>query len=90
MLAATQRPDRCIHLLRPGRLVRVRAGASDWGWGVVVSVLHTPPRADGAPPPPDNVLTDSCAMTDLNVLILRCFSTVGIAIRASALFGSRR
>ncbi|KAK9838518.1 hypothetical protein WJX81_004706 [Elliptochloris bilobata] len=46
VLAAVQRPDRCIHLLRPGRLVRVRAGASDWGWGVVVSVLHTPPRAE--------------------------------------------
>ena len=46
--AAMQRPDRCIHLLRPGRLVRVRAGTVDWGWGVVVSVLHTPPRAEGA------------------------------------------
>ena len=48
MLAAMQRPDRCIHLLRPGRLVRVRAGSVDWGWGVVVSVLHTPPRGEGA------------------------------------------
>lgn len=58
MLAATQRPDRCIHLLRPGRLVRVRAGASDWGWGVVVSVLHTPPRADGTAPPDDVLQSD--------------------------------
>lgn len=48
MLAAMQRPDRCIHLLRPGRLVKVRAGSLDWGWGVVVSVLHTPPRGEGA------------------------------------------
>jgi len=58
VLAATQRPDRCIHLLRPGRLVRVRAGARDWGWGVVVSVLHTPPRAEGgasAPTAPKHV-----------------------------------
>ncbi len=60
VLAATQRPDRCIHLLRPGRLVRVRAGARDWGWGVVVSVLHTPPRAEGgagAPTAPARVGT---------------------------------
>lgn len=48
VLAAMQRPDRCIHLLRPGRLVKVRADTVDWGWGVVVSVLHTPPRAEGA------------------------------------------
>lgn len=32
--AETMRPDRCLDLLRPGRLVRVRQEGLDWGWGV--------------------------------------------------------
>lgn len=30
------RPDSCIHLLRPGRIVRVNAGEKDWGYGVLL------------------------------------------------------
>lgn len=36
------------HILRPhltaGRLVRVRAGATDWGWGVLLTVSFKPPN----------------------------------------------
>ena len=37
------RPDRVLAFLRPGRVVRVRDGQTDWGWGVVVGVLRRPP-----------------------------------------------
>ena len=40
MLAAIQQPATCLHFLRPGRLVRIREGALDWGWGIVVSVMR--------------------------------------------------
>lgn len=33
-------PDKCLHFLRPGRLIRVREGKTEWGWGVVVSVAR--------------------------------------------------
>ena len=36
------RPDRALHLLRPGRLVRVREGPNDWGWGIVLAVRAAP------------------------------------------------
>lgn len=40
MLAAIQQPQTCLHFLRPGRLVRIREGPIDWGWGIVVSVMR--------------------------------------------------
>ena len=40
VMGAILSPDRCLHFLRPGRLVRVREGGRDWGWGVVVSVMR--------------------------------------------------
>ncbi len=30
------KPDSCMHLLRPGRIVRVHAGEKDWGYGVLL------------------------------------------------------
>lgn len=30
-----------MHFLRPGRLIRIREGPYDWGWGVVVAVHQT-------------------------------------------------
>ena len=39
------RPDRCLHFLRPGRLVRVQEGPNDWGWGIVLSVREIPTAA---------------------------------------------
>ena len=38
-MPALLRPDRCLHFLRPGRLVAVREGPLDWGWGIVLA-LH--------------------------------------------------
>lgn len=40
MLSAIQQPAVCLHFLRPGRLVRIREGSLDWGWGIVVSVMR--------------------------------------------------
>lgn len=40
MLSAIQQPTACLHFLRPGRLVRIREGALDWGWGIIVSVMR--------------------------------------------------
>ena len=38
LLPYMMQPDRSLHLLRPGRLVRVREGPNDWGWGIVLAV----------------------------------------------------
>ncbi|GAB2276148.1 Helix-loop-helix protein 2 [Dionaea muscipula] len=44
------RPERVLFYLQPGRLVRIREGATDWGWGVVVNVVKKPPAAVGTLP----------------------------------------
>lgn len=45
VMSALLQPDRCMHFLRAGRIVRVADGAQDYGYGVVVSML----RMDGQP-----------------------------------------
>ena len=35
-------PDRSLHFLRPGRLVRVIEGPNDWRWGIVLAVRKAP------------------------------------------------
>ena len=47
LLPAMLRPDRCLHFLRPGRLVRVREGPLEWGWGVVLALHRLEKTADG-------------------------------------------
>eukprot|EP00850_Spirogloea_muscicola_P022162 SM000280S10717 [mRNA] locus=s280:13847:18973:+ [translate_table: standard] len=42
MMVHIQRPDRCLKFLLPGRLVKVRDGSDDWGWGVVLNVVRRP------------------------------------------------
>eukprot|EP00252_Welwitschia_mirabilis_P018829 TRINITY_DN4218_c0_g1_i1.p1 TRINITY_DN4218_c0_g1~~TRINITY_DN4218_c0_g1_i1.p1 ORF type:complete len:993 (+),score=171.89 TRINITY_DN4218_c0_g1_i1:142-3120(+) len=37
------RPERILLFLVPGRLVKIREGTTDWGWGVVVNVVKKPP-----------------------------------------------
>ncbi|XP_066308301.1 DExH-box ATP-dependent RNA helicase DExH10-like isoform X1 [Miscanthus floridulus] len=44
------RPERALLYLVPGRLVRVRDGSTDWGWGVVVNVVKKPPVSGTLPP----------------------------------------
>ncbi|KAK3119471.1 hypothetical protein QOZ80_9AG0671010 [Eleusine coracana subsp. coracana] len=39
------RPERALLYLVPGRLVKVRDGSTDWGWGVVVNVVKKPPAS---------------------------------------------
>lgn len=51
MMAEITRPERVLYFLLPGRLVKVREGGTDWGWGVVVNVVKKPPAALGSLPP---------------------------------------
>ncbi|KAK4414903.1 DExH-box ATP-dependent RNA helicase DExH10 [Sesamum alatum] len=45
MMAEITRPERVLSYLLPGRLVKVREGGTDWGWGVVVNVVKKSPAA---------------------------------------------
>ncbi|CAK9170681.1 unnamed protein product [Ilex paraguariensis] len=51
MMAEITRPERVLYFLLPGRLVKIREGVTDWGWGVVVNVVKKPPAAFGTLPP---------------------------------------
>lgn len=51
MMAEITRPERVLYYLLPGRLVKVREGGTDWGWGVVVNVVKNPSAASGTLPP---------------------------------------
>ncbi|PIA43943.1 hypothetical protein AQUCO_01800177v1 [Aquilegia coerulea] len=42
MMSEITRPERILYFLLPGRLVKVRDGGTDWGWGVVVNVMKKP------------------------------------------------
>ncbi|KAK4792151.1 hypothetical protein SAY86_022586 [Trapa natans] len=48
MMAEITRPERILYYLLPGRLVRIREGGTDWGWGVVVNVIKKPATGLGA------------------------------------------
>jgi ATP-dependent RNA helicase DOB1 len=40
MLVHIVEPARALSFLKPGRMIRVRDGDTDWGWGVVVNVVN--------------------------------------------------
>ena len=40
-------PDVCLHFLRSGRIARVKDGATDWGWGIVVEYRRDNAKANG-------------------------------------------
>ncbi len=42
LLPSIIQPDRSLHFLRPGRLVRIKEGPNDWGWGIVLAVRQLP------------------------------------------------
>jgi ATP-dependent RNA helicase DOB1 len=42
IMDAVLRPDKCIHFLRAGRIVRARNDSMDFGYGVVVTVIRNP------------------------------------------------
>ncbi|XP_051131807.1 DExH-box ATP-dependent RNA helicase DExH10 [Andrographis paniculata] len=50
MMAEITRPERVLSLLSPGRLVKVREGGTDWGWGVVINVVKKSPTASSSLP----------------------------------------
>ena len=35
------RPEHCLQFMRPGRLVRIKEGSNNWGWGVLVRYRRT-------------------------------------------------
>ena len=47
IMGAVLQPDRCVHFLRAGRIVRLKVDADDFGYGIVVSVMRSD---DGAHP----------------------------------------
>ncbi|CAK9325858.1 unnamed protein product [Citrullus colocynthis] len=50
MMSEITRPERVLYFLLPGRLVKVREGGTDWGWGVVVNVVKRPSAGLGILP----------------------------------------
>ncbi|MCO5560310.1 hypothetical protein L7F22_013922 [Adiantum nelumboides] len=50
MMLEILRPERVLVFLAPGRLVKVRDGADDWGWGVVVNVVKKQPGGQSTLP----------------------------------------
>lgn len=55
-------PDRCIHFLRAGRLVRVAHGNVPWGYGVVVSVQRI--SNESPPDSKDSYVVDTMLCCD--------------------------
>ncbi|KAG6428501.1 hypothetical protein SASPL_112753 [Salvia splendens] len=50
MMAVITQPERVLSFLLPGRLVKVREGGTDWGWGVVVNVVKKPHAVSSSMP----------------------------------------
>ncbi|XVE71946.1 hypothetical protein DITRI_Ditri10aG0191600 [Diplodiscus trichospermus] len=50
LMAEITRPERVLYYLDPGRLIKVREGSTDWGWGVVVNVVKKTPAGSGTLP----------------------------------------
>ena len=65
MLSSMQQPSTCLHFLRPGRLVRIREGHLDWGWGIVVSVLRKAVAVNAAVVEPHDMGPASAYVLDL-------------------------
>ncbi|KAF5188051.1 Exosome rna helicase mtr4 [Thalictrum thalictroides] len=42
MMSEITTPERVLYFFLPGRLVKIRDGGTDWGWGVVVNVMKKP------------------------------------------------
>ncbi|GAA0163230.1 DNA metabolism protein [Lithospermum erythrorhizon] len=69
MMTEITRPERVLYFLLPGRLVRVREGGTDWGWGVVVNVVKKPPAPSGSLPA---ALSASRGNTYIVDILLHC------------------
>lgn len=47
IMSAVLQPDKCVHFLRAGRIVRLKVDADDFGYGVVVSVMRSDDGSSG-------------------------------------------
>ncbi|XP_020090364.1 DExH-box ATP-dependent RNA helicase DExH10 [Ananas comosus] len=63
------RPERVLLYLVPGRLVKVRDGVTEWGWGVVVNVVKRPPAPSGTLP---SALAASRSINYIVDILLQC------------------
>uniref|UniRef100_A0A7C9EKZ4 RNA helicase n=1 Tax=Opuntia streptacantha TaxID=393608 RepID=A0A7C9EKZ4_OPUST len=59
LMSEITRPERILIYLVPGRLVKVREGGTDWGWGVVVNVVKKPPAGLGTIPRGGGYIVDT-------------------------------
>ncbi|XP_038700399.1 DExH-box ATP-dependent RNA helicase DExH10-like isoform X2 [Tripterygium wilfordii] len=59
MMSEMTRPERVLYYLRPGRLVKVREGGTDWGWGVVINVMKKPSGSGSMPSRGSNYIVDT-------------------------------
>ncbi|KMT03799.1 hypothetical protein BVRB_8g189430 isoform B [Beta vulgaris subsp. vulgaris] len=59
MMSEIMRPERVLYYLLPGRLVKIREGGTDWGWGVVVNVVKKPPATSGTVPRGGGYIVDT-------------------------------
>ncbi|KAI3803198.1 hypothetical protein L1987_31347 [Smallanthus sonchifolius] len=66
MMTELTKPERALYFLLPGRLVKVREGGTDWGWGVVVNVVKKPP------PPPGSLTPTSRGSSYIVDTLLHC------------------
>lgn len=59
LMSEITRPERILIFLVPGRLVKVREGGTDWGWGVVVNVVKKPHASLAAVPRGGGYIVDT-------------------------------
>ncbi|KAH9305965.1 hypothetical protein KI387_010369 [Taxus chinensis] len=72
MMNEISRPERVLLFLVPGRLVKVRDGVTEWGWGVIVNVVKRPPASGTLP---STILTNRTSSYIVDTL-LHCSSSV--------------
>ncbi|KAJ7567122.1 hypothetical protein O6H91_02G132600 [Diphasiastrum complanatum] len=72
LMSEILRPERVLVFMQPGRLVKVRDGGDEWGWGVVVNVVRKPPVSHGILP--STVITSPRAVSFIVDTLLHCAS----------------
>ncbi|XP_010541963.1 PREDICTED: DExH-box ATP-dependent RNA helicase DExH10 isoform X2 [Tarenaya hassleriana] len=50
LMSEITRPERVLCFLDTGRLIKIREGGTDWGWGVAVNVVKKPSTGTGSAP----------------------------------------
>ncbi|XP_024386921.1 DExH-box ATP-dependent RNA helicase DExH10 [Physcomitrium patens] len=73
MMAEVLRPERVLLFMKPGRLVKIRDGSDEWGWGVVVHVVKKPTSNQGTI---SSALATDPASSYIVDILLHCASGV--------------